>query len=222
MPTAVESYAKLGAVVVQLPNLPAPAIQVMDPGAASIPGRNGTAAITAFQHHVAAANPDNETIGGRSGVGALPVVHPHQPVHRAVHHPTHLVSSNNEVIGGRTGLAPVATFHPAQAAGRSLLSAVQNEELLLRPLVPQIGAALQAAIPQPGQKMLEAIGVGTNSHTLGVLIRLLRNQGFHVTIASCDGSVRPGFAGPTAILRAHGGATAGQFLQQLSSTLRAH
>jgi len=85
-------------------------------------------------------------------------------------------------------------------------------------LLPAIGTALQGVIP-PTQKALEAIGIGTDEHTLAILIGLLRSQGYHVTIASCDGSVRQGFSGPAAVLRAHShnGVLPAVFVQQVGA-----
>lgn len=89
---------------------------------------------------------------------------------------------------------------------------------LLIPAVRDICVALDKVLP-PNQKVIEVIGMGTDRGTLNVLIGLLGQAGFHATIASCDGSVRQGFTGPTAVLRAQGGDARGQFLQQLGSSL---
>lgn len=142
MPTAVESYAKLGAVLVHLPQTPA-------------------------SHVVFEPNNNAGNIGGRSS---------------------------------------------------ELLPAVQTQRLigLLRPAAQDASAALAKVLPA-SQKMIEVIGLGTSQGIIAILIGLLRDRGFHATIASCDGSVRPGFPGPSAVLRAHGGAVAGQFLQQLAA-----
>ena len=279
MPTAVESYSELGAVVVELPPSSAPKIHI-DPSPV-LGGRSGAGTPStllyktggAAQHFVVYNSADNGVIGGRSGTGGGIVSvhnphlnHPHLRTN-AVHHPTHPIASNdNNVIFGRSGVGsflphtnhPVALKHtphplpihqtPVHFApsnnidsptigGRSgvggLLPAVQHhpvpisrdlpqtESTTLSQLLPEINAALQSTLPQ-GHHTLEAIGVGTDLHSLGVLIGLLRTQGYHVTVASCDGSVRPGFAGPSAILRHHGGAVLGQFLQQLASARIGH
>ena len=335
MPTAVESYGKLGAVVVHLP-APAATIEVVQStdlnNSAHIGGRSGLAASRGHQQHshvgagspthIIATNTDNQAIPGRSALGPISMFHPHQnpaaghtvhPLshHAAAHHPApahvhptpavhpvHVVNTGDyQPIGGRTGVGPVsmlqphqdpagshvahplshttATHHPApvhvhptttihpvhvvntgdyqpipgrsgigalrflhqgqsvpavqdvhQAANRTASTtqptAAQDARLngILRGSIHAITDALQKTVTQ-GQ-MLEVIGFGTDAETLGVLIGLLKTQGYHVTIASCDGSVRPGFPLHTAVLRCQGGAVAGQFLQELAAARGGH
>lgn len=162
MPAAVESIAKLGAVLVHLPQAPA-------------------------SHIIFEPNDDVGHIGGRSStVGLLPAVQKghHAPSHNALPQ----VQSYASLIG------------------------------LLRPALPDIASALQKVLPA-NQKNLEVLGVGTEAGIIAVLIGLLRTHGYHATIASCDGSVRPGFSGPTAVLRARGNSTCGVFLQQVASAV---
>ncbi len=186
MPTAVESYAKLGAVLVYLPQTPATHL-IVDP------------------------SNDFGQIGGRNG-RAL-----HQTVHHG--HVAPINADDENYIGGRSGHAGSA-IHKTETAHSSdfLLSASSNAYLigLLLPAVRDIGDALRKVL-KPNQKMIEVLGIGTQPSVIATLIGLLRAQGFHGTIASCDGSVRPGFPGPTAILRAHGGVVAAQFVQQLAA-----
>lgn len=195
MPTAVESYAKLSAVLVYLPQTPATHL-IVDPNNdfGQIGGRNGRALHQTVHHgHVAQINGDDATlIGGRSG-------HTGKPIHKTV-------------------TAHASDYLLPAVQGNMLPAASSNAYLigLLLPAVHDIGNALREVL-QPNQKMIEVLGIGTQPSVLAVLIGLLRAQGFHGTIASCDGSVRPGFLGPTAVLRAHGGAVAGQFLQQLAT-----
>ena len=131
-------------------------------------------------------------------------------------------------IGGAVGL-PTEVSH-------IILESFLNA--LLVPAVHDISMALQKVLP-PNQKMIEVIGIGTDHGTLGVLIGLLRQAGFHATIASgglatiasgglattsvcaaaSGGVVRQGFSGPTAVLRARGGDAPGLFLQQVGSAL---
>ena len=88
---------------------------------------------------------------------------------------------------------------------------------LLLPAVHDITNAIQKVLP-PNQKSIEVIGIGTSPGIIAILIGLLRARGYQATMHSCDGSVRPGFSGPAALLRAHGSSTvAGQFLQQVAS-----
>lgn len=158
MPTAVESIAKLGAVLVQLPQASASHV-IFEP---------------------------NDNIGGRSsGAGHLPAVQ--------------------------------RSHHSGQP---NALPAVQSESYLiglLRPVLPAIGSALQKTLPA-NAKNIEVSGIGTTPGIIAILIGLLRSHGYHATIASCDGSVRPGFSGPTAVLRAAGSPIVGNlFLQQVAS-----
>ena len=214
MPTAVESYAKLGAVLVYLPQTPTTHLTV-DPNInpSEIGGRNSRAFHQPVHHgHVnPIANDDATTIGGRSGHSGA------QAFHQAAQH-------TNSQIGCQTMAPSGSTTH----ATNFLLPAVQTNPMssgqshsyligLLLPAVHDISAALQKVLPSH-QKSIEVIGIGTSPDVLSVLIGLLRAQGFHATIASCDGSVRPGFSGPTAVLRAHGSSVVGGlFLQQVAS-----
>ena len=264
MPTSVESYANLGAVLVHLPPSAAPAIHVTnDPNnSGHIGGRNALAHTSALHQHRPAPShghppntgspihvvnlPPDGFIGGRNGGGGVEsILNPHLPSVNTVHafnrshhtppahvhpppahvtNPSHLVITENTDthIGGRSALAgsslPAVQDQALSRTHNTLLPAVQDPAASLRALLPGIGAALQKSIPS-GQRALEAIGIGTDPQTLGILIGLLRTQGFHVTMAFCDGSVRPGFSGPTAVLRAHGSTTVGHFLQQLSSLI---
>ena len=230
MPIAVESYSKLGAVVVQFPAAPPISIEPND----GLGGRNSHALQLQTAHH-GHGNSGDGPIGGRSGTGSAIFHNPHLAAHvfRSAHMPVHFPTPNDSgVIGGRSGTGAL-TSHVHQAGRTGLLPAVQDNHhasnrtghITLQPLLPQINAALQTAIPQ-AHHTLEAIGVGTDAHTLGILIGLLRTQGYHVTIASCESSVstslRTGFTGPTAILRGHGGAPIGQFLQQVASARVSH
>ena len=202
-----------------------------------IGGRSGTGAVTPHVNHSAPLLHNTAThhppvhaplngegpIGGRSGIGAFtphvshatPLLH-NTPTH---HHPVHQSLTGDRPIGGRTDLLPAVQHN--HVSNRT----VNIEPTALQHLLPQINAALQAVIPQ-AHHTLEAIGVGTDAHTLGILIGLLRTQGYHVTVASCDGperrGFRTGFTGPIAILRGHGGATVGQFLQQVASARLGH
>ena len=207
MPTAVESIASLGAVLVQLPKAPASHVTFEpgnDPG--QIGGRNGhpdaKALVNKTAHHGHApisSLGDSEYIGGRSSVGSMQF-HPKPSAHNAA--------------------TPFSSDHSVAAVQGNLVPAGQSPAFLMSLLLPavhDIGTALQKVLPA-NQKMIEVLGIGTNHETLAVLIGLLRQAGFHANIVLCDGSVRPGFSGPTAILRAHGGAVPGQFLQQVAAT----
>ena len=122
-------------------------------------------------------------------------------------------------IGGRSGLGALKMHHSTHAPNQ--LPAVQNQHdnviEQLRPALPSITSAIQKVIPN--QKSLHVIGVNTSTETLAVLIGLLRAQGFQVNIQFCDGSVRQGFSGPTAVI--HGGDAhsllPAVFLQQVGS-----
>ena len=110
--------------------------------------------------------------------------------------------------GGRQGFEYGGFRSGAQGSDQILVG-------LLRPSLPQIEAVLQKTLP-PNQRMVEIMGIGTTPGIIAILIGLLRSAGYLATIASCDGSVRPGFHGPTAILRAQGGTTPALFVQQVA------
>lgn len=117
-------------------------------------------------------------------------------------------------------------FEPNDFGGRnSLLPAVQSQGMLiglLRSSMPQITQALHQTLPAV-QRQLEIFGVGTSPGIIAVLIGLLRDAGYSAHIASCDGSVRPGFSAPTAVIRAVGGnLVASQFLQQVGASRQGH
>ena len=117
-------------------------------------------------------------------------------------------------------------FEPNDFGGRnSLLPAVQSQGMLiglLRSSLPQITQALHQTLPAM-QRQLEIFGVGTSPGMIAVLIGLLRDAGYSAHIASCDGSVRPGFSAPTAVIRAVGGnLVASQFLQQVGAARKGH
>ena len=117
-------------------------------------------------------------------------------------------------------------FEPNDFGGRnSLLPAVQSQGMLiglLRSAMPQISQALHKTLPAV-QRQVEIHGVGTSPGIIAILIGLLRDAGYSAHIASCDGSVRPGFSGPTAVIRAVGGNLVGsQFLQQVAAARLGH
>ena len=113
------------------------------------------------------------------------------------------------------------TFEPNDSiGGRSsgLLPAVQSQ---LRTQMPQISAALHATLP--AVQLLDVFGVGTSPGIIAILIGLLRDKGFQANLALCDGSVRPGFSGPSAVFRAAGGSPVGvQFIQKVGAALQGH
>src|SRR5258708_2205813 len=116
-------------------------------------------------------------------LGAVLVQLPQTPANHVAFEP-----NNFGGLGGRSG-------SPSE-----LVPAVRSQLIgLLRPAMPTVFDALHKTIPN--EKHLHVLGVGTDRGTLAVLIGLLRAQGFQVEINFCDGSVRQGFAGPTAVLR---------------------
>ena len=122
-------------------------------------------------------------------------------------------------LGGRSSAVQqqVLLSRPDNATGMSTGKRQHIEiESQLRPMISQIGAALAKALPA-NEKMVELLGVGTHFQVLSVLMDLLRTQGFHATVAFCDGSVRFGFSGPTAVVRGPGGVVPRVFLQKLSA-----
>ena len=117
-------------------------------------------------------------------------------------------------------------FEPNDFGGRnSLLPAVQSQGMLiglLRSSMPQISQELHQTL-SAAHRQLEVFGVGTSPGIIAILIGLLRDAGYSGHIASCDGSVRPGFSGPTAVIRAVGGnLVASQFLQQVGASRKGH
>jgi len=128
--------------------------------------------------------------------------------------PAHNVSNNEPTtIGGRSSVA--GNFKPSGPSDSYLIG-------LLLPAVHDISVALQNAIPK-SQKLIQILGVGTQPHIIAILIGLLKAQGFHATMASCDGSVRTGFSGPTAVLRAQGGGVVpNKFLQEVAAARNGH
>ena len=191
---------------------------------------------------------DSGFIPGRSTV--VPgVAHPAAQAHTlAAHHPTHPVHNptiathphfvppgDSGFIPGRSTVVqgvthPAAHAHPlvenrnvsGHVAPTSSIPAVQDQSRVigtLRAEIHSISGALQKSHISQGQ-MLEVFGIGTDVYTLGVLIGLLQTQGYHATIASCDGSVRPGFHSSTAVIRGQGGPVGNQFLQEVGEALR--
>ncbi|HEY3741219.1 MAG TPA: hypothetical protein VGL53_15320 [Bryobacteraceae bacterium] len=127
-------------------------------------------------------------------------------------HTRNTVADDASHIGGRSSVS--SQIHSSKTAAN-------DPAAQLKPSMASIGSALQGALPT-NQKMVEALGMGTDHNTLTALIGLLKTQGYHATIASCTASVRPGFSGPTAVLRAHSGAVASVFLQQVGAALQGH
>lgn len=136
-------------------------------------------------------------------------------------HTSNTASDDASHIGGRTSVSSQMITHSKKTAASNTTSTNDDPATQLKQSMATIGSALQTALPT-NQKMVEALGIGTDHNTLTVLIGLLKTQGYHVTIASCTASVRPGFAGPTAVLRAHSGSVSGVFLQQVGAALQSH
>ena len=125
-------------------------------------------------------------------------------------------------LGGRSSVSsplPARFDTPGavngMTSGKPRHSDIEGE---LRPMIPSIGTALGKALPA-NERMIEVLGVGTGRQVLGVLINLLKTQGFHGITVFCDGSVRFGFSGPTAVLRGHGGIVPGVFLRKVAAAL---
>jgi hypothetical protein len=89
----------------------------------------------------------------------------------------------------------------------------------LRPDVQKISAALKKTLPA-NQKMIDALGVGTDMPTLHALIELLKTEGYYANVAYFDSSALHGFPKPVAVLRSHGGSVPTVFLHQVAAAMQ--
>jgi hypothetical protein len=143
------------------------------------------------------------------------------PLPAVATHTINLAPSEPNLIGGRSSVGSAVFSVPAGHASGKKAPVTEDPANELRPLLPSISSALRTTL-SGNPKTLDILGVGTDNQVINALIGLLKTQGFHATISYCDGSVRSGFSGPTAVLRAHGGVVPVLFLQQVGSALTTH
>lgn len=131
---------------------------------------------------------------------------------------------DNWLFGTRdmaSGLPTGQRMHkPYMSTPEPLVGQRMHKPTMMSPSdLTKVSSALQKILPA-NQRMIEAIGVGTDMETLHSLIDSLKAEGYHATISYFDASPRHGFSKPTAVLRAHGGAVPTVFLQQVASAMK--